>query len=102
MIKILGRINTDTVTIYIRFQGKAPITLDWDGNNASVDMFIKKGPNNTPLYATKSGVTKVLEYGAVGKLIKGEVSGILQNYPNANTINIVGTFSARRLVDDEG
>ena len=98
-IKISGITNTDSVLIYVRVRGKAPITMDWDETNASVDMFITKN-GGTPLYATLNGTTKITEYGEVGKLIKGEFLGILQNYPNANTINVVGTFSARRLVDD--
>ena len=92
---LYGVVNNDTATIAIAFPGNSTGNFTWSDTTSYLSFYT----NISTIYLGVDGSTNITSYGNVGSNIAGNFSGTLSLF-SADSINIDGSFSARRISDE--
>ncbi len=93
-----GKVDNDSLYLYIVFQGNHSGTFNWDQNNGSI-IYKFTSTSTLTFIGAQQGTTTVNSYGAVGDKVGGNINGKLIETGSQTELNISGSFSAIRIPD---
>ena len=93
-----GKVDTDSLYLYIIFRGNQSGIFNWDQANGAI-LYKYSTTGNLSYIGIQQGSTTVSSYGAVNAKVEGTLSGKLIEANSPVELNISGSFSAVRIPD---